>query len=403
MNALHKFLGFASKAAPAALLTAGMLASDIASAANVTWTGANNSFWSATSSWVGGTAPVNNDSVYFGTTGGQTSRLNQTLSLVNLNFDSANKSYTINSASNATLTVNNISNNSSASQSVNATVSLAGGTVGGSSNIGLSVVNGSGNVTKNGAGQLTIASGSYSGTLTVDAGTFLVNGDLGSADVVVNAGGTLNSSPTTTATLNSVNVAGGTFNPGTTGAIQSLNVNNGVTLGSGSQINMEVADLSSDAITSDTLAYGGNLNLSFSDPTNVVFNWFENTPSPTNTSWALFTSNSTPSGAFDSVDVTIGATTYSFTSIGGGVWRTVGDIGLGSPLTGGFNGFLFSENTTSFNSENGVVNLTAGTLYAVPEPSTIVFAGIGVAMFGWSTWTRRRAQARRKVVGAASC
>jgi hypothetical protein len=37
----------------------------------------------------------------------------------------------------------------------------------------------------------------------------------------------------------------------------------------------------------------------------------------------------------------------------------------------------------------------------VPEPSTIVFAGIGIAMFGWSSWTRRRAQARRKMIEAS--
>jgi hypothetical protein len=37
----------------------------------------------------------------------------------------------------------------------------------------------------------------------------------------------------------------------------------------------------------------------------------------------------------------------------------------------------------------------------VPEPSTIVFAGIGIAMFGWSTWTRRRAKSRRQAIEAA--
>ena len=44
---------------------------------------------------------------------------------------------------------------------------------------------------------------------------------------------------------------------------------------------------------------------------------------------------------------------------------------------------------------------STGTLSVVPEPSTIVFAGIGMAMFGWSTWTRRRAKARRQAIEAA--
>jgi hypothetical protein len=40
----------------------------------------------------------------------------------------------------------------------------------------------------------------------------------------------------------------------------------------------------------------------------------------------------------------------------------------------------------------------AGVLYAVPEPSTMALAGIGAAMFGWSRWTRRRAQLRRRLI-----
>ena len=44
---------------------------------------------------------------------------------------------------------------------------------------------------------------------------------------------------------------------------------------------------------------------------------------------------------------------------------------------------------------------STGTLTVVPEPSTIVFAGIGMAMFGWSSWTRRRAKARRQAIEAA--
>jgi hypothetical protein len=40
-------------------------------------------------------------------------------------------------------------------------------------------------------------------------------------------------------------------------------------------------------------------------------------------------------------------------------------------------------------------------LTVVPEPSTIVFAGIGMAMFSWSTWTRRRANARRRAIEAS--
>ena len=75
----------------------------------------------------------------------------------------------------------------------------------------------------------------------------------------------------------------------------------------------------------------------------------------------------------------------NFTQIEAGVWQ--------SDYLG--NGQQFNFITTTGNS--GV----AGTLYAVPEPSTIVFAGIGIAMFGWSTLTRRRAKARQQAIEAA--
>jgi len=32
----------------------------------------------------------------------------------------------------------------------------------------------------------------------------------------------------------------------------------------------------------------------------------------------------------------------------------------------------------------------SGNLVVVPEPSTIVFAGLGVAMSGWTMWKKRR-------------
>jgi len=58
---------------------------------------------------------------------------------------------------------------------------------------------------------------------------------------------------------------------------------------------------------------------------------------------------------------------------------------------------------TGWNSSNQrlLFSQSTGTLTVVPEPSTIVFAGIGLVMFGWSTWTRRRARARRQVIEAA--
>jgi hypothetical protein len=59
---------------------------------------------------------------------------------------------------------------------------------------------------------------------------------------------------------------------------------------------------------------------------------------------------------------------------------------------------------TGWNSDQQrlVFSQSTGSLTIVPEPSTIVFAGIGMAMFGWSTWTRRRANVRRQAIEAAT-
>ncbi|MFM8891367.1 MAG: hypothetical protein ACKOTB_07045 [Planctomycetia bacterium] len=38
----------------------------------------------------------------------------------------------------------------------------------------------------------------------------------------------------------------------------------------------------------------------------------------------------------------------------------------------------------------------------MPEPSTMVFAGIGAAMFGWQALTSHRRRNRRKVAEAAA-
>jgi len=37
-----------------------------------------------------------------------------------------------------------------------------------------------------------------------------------------------------------------------------------------------------------------------------------------------------------------------------------------------------------------VFQATSGNLVVVPEPSTMVFAGFGVAMSGWTMWKKRR-------------
>jgi hypothetical protein len=138
------------------------------------------------------------------------------------------------------------------------------------------------------------------------------------------------------------------------------------------------------AVSGGSINYGGTLGLTLSGS-------YVN-----NTSFNLFSGITNPSGNLNSINLSAGGSPYAgltfsnYTntsqlvrdefSLSAGDWITDAN-----PTT--LQRLKFSQST--------------GTLTVVPEPSTIVFAGIGMAMFGWSTWTRRRANARRQVIEAS--
>jgi len=68
------------------------------------------------------------------------------------------------------------------------------------------------------------------------------------------------------------------------------------------------------------------------------------------------------------------------------------NVDAGSPYAG----LSFTKYGTEFftgPATNGtwlVFQAQTGNLVVVPEPSTIVFAGLGVAMSGWTMWKKRR-------------
>ena len=164
----------------------------------------------------------------------------------------------------------------------------------------------------------------------------------------------------------------------------AFNVINNTTLNLGSATNVGVGSITDfDQINSGgTTTFGGALTISM-DYTPDLFG----TTAPyflNGDSWAMFNSTNLTRNV-TSINMTGVYGNVNFTEIESGVWA--------SDYLG--NGQQFNFITTTGNS--GV----AGTLYAVPEPSTIVFASIGIAMFGWSKLTRRRAKARRQGIEAA--
>jgi len=336
--------------------------------------------------------------LFTGTGSSASSTVNITRSLLDITFDNTvARAYTLSQSGGSVTTLGNITNNSTFRQVFSNNLSLGAGTIDtGNSGVQLGgVLTGSGNVSKTGSGKLEItgaSNGGYTGTMTVNSGTLQLSGGIGGADVVVASGATLNGNNGTTngfaktITFNS----GGILSPGD-GTPSSYGVFNtqGTTLNSGAVSNFAVGPtgIQDQVSTTGTTTFGGALNIRL-----------DNTPTNFNKllagdSWSLFSTTGTSTGNFSTVKITISGTDYNFSQMGStGLWNTTGDIGYGN----GF-GFVFSTVDATLNLPSPV-NVVAGTLYAVPEPSTIVFAGIGIAMFGWSTLTRRRAKIRQQAI-----
>jgi hypothetical protein len=385
--------------AASTMLVCGSLSGE-ASAAVFTWAG-NNANWGVNSSWLNNAQPANGDSVLFTNVGsGSTSSVNIIRTITDITFGaSANRTFTV--SGNSQMTLGSIANESGFAQVLNNRIALSStsGLINtGSSGVTLGgVLSGNGTYSKTGSGVLQIIGGNnsaFSGTLSVDAGSLRLTTGVDAGNIVVNNGGTLYSAnDLSNGAAGSITVnSGGTLTPGENVVTRNaggvgygaFTVTNDTTLNAGSSVNLGVGgQVDYDQIfTTGTTTFGGALTISM-DYTPTTFG----TTAPyfiDGDSWALFTSGSF-AGDFTSINMTGVFGNVNFTEIESGVWQ--------SDYLG--NGQQFNFITTTGNS--GV----AGTLYAVPEPSTIVFASIGIAMFGWSTLTRRRAKSRRQAVDAA--
>ena len=114
------------------------------------------------------------------------------------------------------------------------------------------------------------------------------------------------------------------------------------------------------------LSFGGTLDIDFSGSTAESFG--------TGAGWLLFQGVVTGTTSFSSV--------------------LLDNVDPSSPYYGlTFHAVANGDFWTDASAVNGqqlVFYRDIGQLVVVPEPSTIVFAGIGVAMCGWTMWKRRR-------------
>jgi len=210
-------------------------------------------------------------------------------------------------------------------------------------------VAGTGSVVVNGdplSSVLMSGSSSYSGGTQVDAGTLRVGNSyaVGTGTLRVNNGGILD-------------VNGQSLHA------SSLDLKNGSTTLMG--ISGTAAGSYAQIVEASTVAFGGALNFKFNQ------SGFQNYDV-----WQMF-SGASYSGHFSSVTATGAYGPLTFASLGGGEWKA--DLGGGQSFS------FYEDNSHAIGSR-----YVAGQLVLVPEPSSIIIAGIGVFIAGWHSYKRRR-------------
>jgi len=242
---------------------------------------------------------------------------------------------------------------------------------------GLTGVAGSTYEAKSGTQTVTFATGNAVGTLKVNGATVSSAGDTNGTFLDIQGGtkvegGTFKN---TSITSGQLNLADQTFSSlvltGTTGATYVQ--------GAGGSTKMDVgyngADTTFSLVSTQPgsgFTLGGSLLL---DGTTMTGG-----PLATGLVWNLFQGINFTSG---SASPTNNASNFSA--------LVLADNGSGSPYAGAFT--QFGQEWISPSATDGtylVFQAATGNLVVVPEPSTIVFAGLGVAMSGWTMWKKRR-------------
>ena len=234
-----------------------------------------------------------------------------------------------------------------------ATWITVGGAIAGAGSV---VVDGTATVYLNGAN-------TYTGTTTVQSGVLGGNGTIAGA-VTVQSGAfiTPGSAANTTGAL----------------GVGSLHLDSGAT--AAMAISGTAAGLYDQVVALGNVNYGGNLAIDFTTASFANFDV-----------WQLFSGTSF-SGNFTSVTATGSFGSLTFNDLGTGEWQATGGLlGEGQSLS------FYVDDTHAIGDR-----YKAGQLVLVPEPSTIVFAGIGLFVMGWQRLARRRRAAQSSVDSIAA-
>ena len=367
---------FARKVAAGFLAVAVAAVGANAFAANYTWkngTSTAGKAWSSAANWNPGVVPANGDSVFFGpgSTGSVPFQVNvggtDTNTMTSATFTSAaTAGYRVISSGGALVLDGALVNNS--------TVLNSAGT--GKSSVLITNLKLAGDSTLSGSGAPTEIFSDILGVgkkLTVTSGNLILDGADSEAKIEASTGATVSLSQSVTLadfTVGPAGTVGGEPTRSNGEFFQTLG-DGAIDFKNGSTVNMGAASPASGGGTYDQFSttgainFGGSLNVDWAQVGSSTFANY--------TAFDLFDGGSY-AGNFSSVAL-VGATapyaSLTFTQ-NGSEWSTQPFVG-----EGGQNQWL-------------VFQSQSGNLVVVPEPSTIVFAGLGVAMSGWTMWKKRR-------------
>jgi len=375
-------------------------------AANRTWTpvasGSTAARWGTASvyasNWSGATNPTSVDTAIFSSASNRTiTTLPNTLSIKNIVIGgSGNNTFTNTIGASIVISGSGspaiaISNTSAGTQLFNTRVVFAAPTstiqsTAGALNFGGGGVDLNGNYLK-GIGNIiqgSLGSAVAGATYEVVSGTQSIVFDSGSGGnvgtVVVN-GGQLSADGTSNTDLT---VSGGSYVGGGTyknvvsssgllylDAGETLSTTNFVQTAGGT-IEMNVNDDLSSSTVNGNYQLGGAMVLDGS--------LLSNTPYALGTTWGLFSGVNFTSGTASAANAGSNFSSFAMT--------TSSSV---SPYYGTFT--RYGQEWMSPKATDGtylVFQAATGNLVVVPEPSTMVFAGLGVAMSGWTMWKKRR-------------
>jgi hypothetical protein len=358
-----------------------MLGMPSVEASTFTWNALRTGNWSGGSNWIGGTAPVGSGhDLIFGSSSGSNTRtatndIANNYAVQSLSF-SGTTSYTLSGSSIAL--AGDMINSGRRSHTINMGITTGG-----------SPITISSGTTQTGANN-TITFSAFANT----GGVNLTTGNATFTQAITGPG-TLTTSASTRLQLSNdvtgeMNISGTVNVCGANNIV--LNTGSNVTLGSTSVTQLQVGSDGQSidpGVNYDQMSVGGDMNYGGVLELNFANLQFDAASLESFvTKWNLFVAAGSYNGDFSGVKASNAPGDYSTVN---GNWAYEGGKWISPAINNG------SDPAQYFGFDS-----TTGELVVVPEPSTMVFAGLGMAISGWH-WLSKRRKAVASQRAATAC